>query len=184
MAPVSPASGPIAVTGASGYIGSHITRDLMEAGYTVRACVRDRSQPRKVEHLLAMNADKSLRGRVELWEADLAKPGSYDAPFAGAAAVIHAGAAVGFNGESPQEVYDGCFVEVKHVLDSALKGGAKRFVFTSSFAAVVHPRPPGYVFTERDWCGDNAAAYKGRWDDGNIPKIRAIAYAKAKASIA
>ena len=182
MPPISPASGPVAVTGAAGFIGSWIVRDLVEAGYNVRACVRDRSAPSKVDHLLAFNSDASLRGRVELWEADLSKPGSYDAPFAGCAAVIHAGAAVGFNGESPQEVYDGCFVEVKHVLDSAIKGGAKRFVFTSSFAAVAHPRPPGYVFTERDWCGDNVAAYKGKWDDANIPKNRMIAYAKAKAS--
>jgi nucleoside-diphosphate-sugar epimerase len=34
MSAKSPAAGPIAVTGASGYIGSWIVYDLMEAGYT------------------------------------------------------------------------------------------------------------------------------------------------------
>ena len=42
---VSPASGPIVVTGASGYIGAWIVRDCVEQGYEVRACVRDTKNP-------------------------------------------------------------------------------------------------------------------------------------------
>lgn len=38
---IPPADGPVAVTGASGYIGSWTVRDLLEHGYGVRACVRD-----------------------------------------------------------------------------------------------------------------------------------------------
>lgn len=181
MPSVSPADGPVAVTGASGYIGSWIVRDFAEQGYTVRACVRDLNKPDKVQHLLAMNG--SVRGKVELCRGDLGDPGSYDAAFKGCCAVIHAGAAVGYNKETPQQVYDGCFTEVKHVLDSVKKAGGsvKRFVFTSSFAAVGHPRPEGYVYTERDWCGDNIEAYRGSWSEENIPKNRDIAYAMAKA---
>ena len=137
---VSPADGPIAVTGASGYIGSWIVRDCVEQGYRVRACVRDASRPEKVDHLLALN-DASLRGHVELAQGDIFQRGSYDAAFDGCCAVIHAGAAVGYNRETPQQVYDGCFTEVEHVLESARKSGTmRRFVFTSSFAAVGHPR--------------------------------------------
>ena len=179
---ISPANGPIAVTGSSGYIGSWIVQDCVEQGYTVRACVRDIGNGDKVDHLLAMN-DQGHRGKVELYHGDLFKPGSYDIAFRGCSAVIHTGAAVGYNRETPQEVYDGCFTEVEHVLESAIKGGAlKRFVFTSSFAAVGHPRPPGYVFTEKDWCGDNIEAYNGRWTEEMIPKNRDIAYAMAKAN--
>jgi uncharacterized protein YbjT (DUF2867 family) len=60
---VSPANGPVTVTGASGYIGSWIVQDLMEQGYSVRACVRDVGKPDKVDHLLAMN-DAGLAGPV------------------------------------------------------------------------------------------------------------------------
>ena len=102
---ISPADGPVAVTGASGYIGSWTVLDLLEQGYQVRACVRDLTRPEKVDHLLAMN-DKGLSGKVELVAGDLFKPGSYDDAFNGCAAVIHAGAAVGYNKETPQEVYD------------------------------------------------------------------------------
>merc|ERR1719221_186400 len=127
--------------------------------------------------------DGKLRGKVELFRADLSEPGSYDTAFHGCCAVIHAGAALGHNSESPQQVYDGCFTENKHVLDSIKRAGGsvKRIVFTSSFAAVGHPRPRGYVFTEKDWCGDNIEAYRGAWTKESIPKNRDIAYAMAKA---
>ncbi|MDE0661317.1 MAG: NAD-dependent epimerase/dehydratase family protein [Gammaproteobacteria bacterium] len=178
---ISPADGPVAVTGASGYIGSWIVLDLVEQGYAVRSCVRDASRADKVNHLLALN-DAGLRGRTTLHEGDIFDAGSYDAAFDGCSTVIHAGAAVGYNRETPQQVYDGCFTEVQHVLDSARKSGTlKRFVFTSSFAAVGHPRPEGYVFTEKDWCGDNVDGYRGAWTEANIPKNRDIAYAMAKA---
>ena len=174
--------GPVAVTGSSGYIGSWIVQDLVEQGYQVRACVRDMNQPQKIDHLLSMNsADQP--GSVELVEGDLFNKGSYDNAFADCSAVIHAGATVGYNKETPQEVYDGCFTEVYHVLESAKKSGnLKRFVFTSSFAAVGHPRPEGYIFTEKDWCGDNPEGYRGRWTEEMIPKNRDIAYAMAKAN--
>ena len=179
---ISPADGPVAVTGSSGYIGSWIVQDLVEQGYAVRACVRDAGNPDKVEHLAALNTS-GLRGSVELVEGDLFERGSYDDAFRDCSAVLHAGATVGYNKETPQQVYDGCFTEIEHVLDSAEKSGnLKRFVFTSSFAAVGHPRPAGYVFTEKDWCGDNPEGYRGSWTTDNIPKNRDIAYAMAKAN--
>lgn len=182
MSGITPTQGPVAVTGASGYIGSWIVQDLLEQGYEVRACVRDASAPTKVAHLNAL-ASQSTTGSMSLIEADLMQPGSYDQAFAGAAAVIHAGAAVGYNKETPQEVYDGCFTQNEHLIESVKSSGSvKRFVFTSSFAAVGHPRPEGYVFTESDWCGDNIDAYNGQWSEETIPRNRDIAYAMAKAN--
>ena len=63
---VSPADGPIAVTGASGYIGSWIVQDCMEQGYEVRACVRDATNPAKTEHLLDLNT-QGMRGQLSLF---------------------------------------------------------------------------------------------------------------------
>jgi nucleoside-diphosphate-sugar epimerase len=152
----------------------------MQQGYNVRALVRDTSNPEKINHLLAMN-DTDLRGNLDLFEGDLFRPGSYDDAFKGCCAIIHTGATVGYNRETPQQVYDGCFTEVQHVIESVIRAGTvTRFVFTSSFAAVGHPRPRGYVFTEKDWCGDNLEGYRGKWSEENIPRDRDIAYAMAK----
>ena len=79
MTAISPTNGPIAVTGASGYIGSWIVQDLMEQGYAVRASVRDAGRPDKVDHLLAMK-DAGLAGQLELARAE----GIFPAPEGGA----------------------------------------------------------------------------------------------------
>ena len=180
MPAVSPAHGPVAVTGASGYIGSCIVQDLVQQGYKVRACVRDRNKPLKIDHLLAMN-NMGLRGNVELREGDLFEPGSYDAPFSDCCAVIHTGAPQGYNNETAQQTYDGCFTATHHVLDSVLKAGSvKRVVFTSSFAAVTYPCEEGYVFTEQDWADEHVEAFGGMWNKNYIPTHRHIAYKMAK----
>lgn len=178
MPVVRPSDGPVAVTGASGYIGSWIVQDLVEQRYTVHACVRDTTTGDKVDHLKAMN--ETGPGSVRLFAADLFQPGSYEAAFAGCAGVVHAAAAVGYNKETPQQVFDGCYTQNEHVVAAADKAGTvKRFVFTSSGAAVVHPHPEGYVFTEEDWCEDNRDPSK--WREEDIPKNRDLAYAMAKA---
>ena len=42
----------VTVTGASGYIGTELTKQLLEKGYTVRATVRDKSAAAKVSPTL------------------------------------------------------------------------------------------------------------------------------------
>ena len=177
---VSPADGPVAVTGASGYIGSWIVRELLEQGYSVRSCVRDPGIPEKVDHLLRIN-DVGLRGSNTLFAADLFKRGSYDAAFDGCCAVMHAGAILSRTGATPQQVYDGCFTEVEHVIESVRRAGTvRRFILTSSFSAVSHPRHEGYVYTEKDWCTDNIEARPSDWSEANIPNNRHAAYAMGK----
>lgn len=50
-----PADGPVVVTGASGFIGSHLVKNLVSAGYNVRACVRDANRADKMPSLPAMH---------------------------------------------------------------------------------------------------------------------------------
>lgn len=69
-----------AVTGASGFIGSHLCQNLLEHGYLVRACVR-KYVPSKVDHLLELtnlSAVKEAGGVLEICVADMSIPGAYD----------------------------------------------------------------------------------------------------------
>ncbi|KAH8068857.1 dihydrokaempferol 4-reductase [Aureococcus anophagefferens] len=90
MATIPPGA-TVAVTGASGFIGSHVVEACLQAGYVVRACVRDPSNEAKVAHLEALAAKHG--GAVELARGDLLEAGSFDA-FDGAAAVVHVAAVV------------------------------------------------------------------------------------------
>ena len=133
--------GPVAVTGASGYIGSHVVKNLVEAGYGVRASVRDASRKDKTEFLLAMNGMGA--GSGEIFEADLlqATSGAYDEVCAGCSAVFHVAADLrtdpAYGAGSAQRTCDAIMDGTKGVLESCRKAGSvKRVMYTSSCAAV------------------------------------------------
>jgi nucleoside-diphosphate-sugar epimerase len=181
MPAVTAANGPVAVTGASGYIGSHVVIALIKRGYHVRACVTDQSNPDKTAHLLALNSGV-YPGHLELVTANLLVEGSYDEAFAGCTAVMHVGTAMGYgNANNPRQVYDGAVIGTTNVLNSVKKAGTvRRVVYTSSFAAIAHPAQAGYVFSERDWAFDNRGGDPA-WVPESIDKKGGIAYAMAKA---
>ena len=180
MPPVSPADGPVAVTGASGYVGSHVVIALLKRGYTVHGCVTDLGNSEKLDPLRALNG-AGHRGRLELFQANLLDPGSYDRPFAGCSAVCHVGTAMGYGGaNNARQVYDGAVHGTRNVLDSVAKGGSvRRVIYTSSFAAIGHPAEQGYVFTENDWASDNRERDKN-WSPDQIDHNGELAYAMAK----
>ena len=102
MSGIRKQDGPVAVTGASGYIGSRIVEDLLQQGYEVHACVRDSSNEQKVNHLLELGKS-SANCNVKLFEGDLFKKGSYDKAFINCSAVIHAGATVDLTEKHPKK---------------------------------------------------------------------------------
>ena len=75
------------VTGASGYIGSHVVANLLARGTTVRATVRDASDPERVDHLRALAVAEG--GSLEIVEMDRFDSDSVDAAIAGCTDLIH-----------------------------------------------------------------------------------------------
>jgi nucleoside-diphosphate-sugar epimerase len=180
MSQVDPSQGPVAVTGASGFVGSQVVAALLRRGYLVRACVTDQTNAEKTAHLKAMN-EPSAATRMELFTANLLDEGSYDAAFSGCSAVLHVGTAMGYGGaNNPRQVYDGAVNGTRNVLGSVRRSGSvRRLVYTSSFAAIGHPAQPGYMFTEADWASDNREK-DPNWNDASIETNGEVAYAMAK----
>jgi nucleoside-diphosphate-sugar epimerase len=180
MPAVTFSDGPVAVTGASGYVGSHVVKALIKHGYTIHACVTELNNPDKTEHLLALNGGE-YPGRVELFSANLLEEGSYDTPFKDCCAMLHAGTPMAYgNANNPRQVYDGAVNGTKNVLNSVKKAGTiKRFIYTSSFSAIYHPMQSGYIYTENDWASDNRES-DPNWTPMRIDADGMMAYAMAK----
>ncbi|MBA0564868.1 hypothetical protein Golob_009776 [Gossypium lobatum] len=76
----------VCVTGASGYIASCLVKHLLLRGYTVKASVRDPSDPRKTQHLLALEGAEE---RLKLFKANLLEEGSFDSGVEDCDGVFH-----------------------------------------------------------------------------------------------
>jgi nucleoside-diphosphate-sugar epimerase len=145
--------GLVAVTGASGYIGSWCVKDLVESGYQVRGTVRSLSKTEKVQHL------KDMEAQVDLFEADLMVDGSFDACFTGCSTVLHVASPFTLGSDDPQkEIIDPAVKGTLNVLESCKRVGVKRVVLTSSCAAIVESdtaidpeKYKGRVWTEKYW---------------------------------
>jgi uncharacterized protein YbjT (DUF2867 family) len=72
---------PVAVTGATGFVGRTIVRELVRRGYAVRALVRSE---RKAQEVLPMDS-----GTITLVQGDVASTQSLDALMQGAGSVMH-----------------------------------------------------------------------------------------------
>jgi len=142
----------VCVTGASGYIGSHVVDALLQAGYRVRATVRDTSADEKVSHLKALA--KETGGELELVSADLLKPGAFDDAIKGCTHVCHVASSVRLSAPDPQtQIVDVAVNGTKNILGSIDRAGTvRRVVVTSSIAAVTNEDPTdNRVFDESDW---------------------------------
>lgn len=122
------AGGRVAVTGASGFVGSHIALALADAGAEALAVVRS---PGKAIWLEA-------RG-VALRRADLAEIDAMASAFAGCDAVV-ANAALGSNQGTLDELVRGNTTGVRNTFAAAARAGVKRVVYISS-VAVYNNRP-------------------------------------------
>ena len=171
-----PADGPVAVTGASGFIGAHVVNNLVAAGYAVRGCMRDVSREDKTEYLKAIGTKGP--GSVELMSVDLmdAASGGYDEAFAGCSAVFHVAAEIGtdprYGPPLRPRMYASLLDMTAGVLESCRKSGTvKRVIYTSSTAAVMGPgapdRPEDYIYTEDDWAGGSYETLDARYTRPN-----------------
>ncbi len=129
-------SSPVLVTGASGYVAGWIVHDLLAAGLTVHAAVRDPSNSAKTAHLTAM-ANASA-GTLKLFQADLLTPGSYREAMKNCKTVFHTASPFSINVKDPQaDLIDPAVKGTANVLQQAAQSDSvTRVVLTSSCAAI------------------------------------------------
>lgn len=143
-------SAPVLVTGATGFIAAHIVERLLACGYRVRGTVRSVKRAGDVGRLKAL---AGAAHRLDLVDADLTKPGSFDAPATGCAYVLHTASPYVLTAADPQrDLVDPAVDGTREVLGAAQRAGTvTRVVLTSSMAAVGDDPGGAHAWTEADW---------------------------------
>src|SRR5579863_1212924 len=117
------------VTGATGFLGSHVARALAARGENVRVLVRASSDVRALDGLNA-----------ERFEGDLRNPASLAGALEGVRSVFHVAADYRLWARDPREIYESNVAGTQNLLDAARHAGVEKFVYTSTVATIAVPR--------------------------------------------
>jgi dihydroflavonol-4-reductase len=130
------------VIGANGYLGSHVTRQLVGDGHDVRVMVRPKANTIGIDDL------EVTRFVGDIWDDDTLR-----AAMAGVDDVYYC--VVDARGwlRNPAPLFHTNVEGTRNVLDVAVQAGLHRFVFTSSYVTVGRKR--GRTATEDDVIGDH-----------------------------
>jgi dihydroflavonol-4-reductase len=118
------------VTGAAGFLGSHVTRQLVARGDEVRVLLRASSTNRAI-------ADLSL----EYVTGDLRDPASLDRAMKGVKRVFHVAADYRLWAKRKQDIYDSNVGGTKNLLEAAKRAGVEQLIYTSTVATIAVDRP-------------------------------------------
>jgi dihydroflavonol-4-reductase len=118
------------VTGASGFLGSHVARQLVARGDDVRVLMRASSTNRAI-------ADLSL----EYVTGDLRDSVSLDRAMKGAKRVFHVAADYRLWAERSKDIYDSNVGGTKNLLAAAKRAGVEQLIYTSTVATIAVDRP-------------------------------------------
>jgi len=118
------------VTGAAGFLGSHVARQLVARGDEVRVLLRASSTNRAI-------ADLSL----EYVTGDLRDPASLDRAMKGVKRVFHVAADYRLWARRSREIYDSNVGGTKNLLEAAKRAGVEQLIYTSTVATIAVDRP-------------------------------------------
>lgn len=127
---------PVLVTGATGYIGGWVVKNLLDEGRTIHAPIRNLTNTQKRVHLDKLAKDSS--GEIKYFESDLMIENSYKEAMKKCELVIHIASPFIMDSKDPQkEVIDPALKGTQNILKTANKiESVKRVVLTSSVAAI------------------------------------------------
>lgn len=161
----------VLVTGGTGFLGAHVVKQLLEAGYSVRCTAR----PLKSRFL--EDAHRKRGDQLQVVEVDDLATANLDEALADIHAIIHCAFPAPGSMESTALLMNGVS-STTNLLRQAYEKGIHKFVLTSSYLAMVGEGPESvwrdYTFSDKDW---NYASYEAAFDGTQDP---AWVYAAAK----
>ena len=117
---------PALVTGASGFVGWHVARLLLERGLQVKALLRPASRIRDLE--------------LQTVPGDLRDAASLARAVTGCGLVFHVAADYRLWAPDPQELYRSNVDGTRNLLEAARRAGVERVVYTSTVGCIGMPK--------------------------------------------
>lgn len=117
------------VTGATGFVGANLVRELLADGDAVRALVRPGRDRRNLTGL-----------EVELAEGDLRDPESLRSALTGVSVLYHVAADYRLWARDPRELYTSNVNGTRNILEAAREAGVERVVYTSTVGTLGIPK--------------------------------------------
>jgi len=149
----------ILLTGASGFVGTHVLKAFLESGYNVKATVRSDEKAKNVAAIFPEHKEQLSFAIVE----DIVADNAFDEAVKDVSGVVHTASPFHTQPkDNKKDLLDPAMKGTENIV-SAIKKNApqvKRLVVTSSFAAMIDiPKGnrEGYTYTESDW---NPVTYK------------------------
>jgi nucleoside-diphosphate-sugar epimerase len=132
----------ILVTGANGFVGSYICRQLLSSGKPVKALVRENADLRRISDIL---------DQMSICTSDLLDLPLLDTHFNDIGHVIHCGARISFHSSDCEELMAVNVEGTRNIVNLCLKHGVKKLVHISSTAAIGRTGPADILDEETPW---------------------------------
>src|SRR6202790_3936954 len=118
------------VTGAAGFLGSHVARQLVARGDDVRVLLRASSSNRAIADLPLEYVTGDLRDKESLQRAA-----------EGMQRIFHVAADYRLWAKNKQDIYDSNVGGTRNWLEAAKQAGVEKFIYTSTVATIAVDRP-------------------------------------------
>mmetsp|Transcript_868 Transcript_868/g.1495 ORF Transcript_868/g.1495 Transcript_868/m.1495 type:complete len:355 (-) Transcript_868:3-1067(-) len=141
----------VCVTGATGFLGSWVVKEALDAGFEVHGTTRSEAKTNFLQNL------DGAAERLKMFSGcDLTKKGSFDAAIEGCKIVIHTASPFFMNHDDSgrAKLVEPALEGTRTVLEACAAKGVERVVLTSSTAAVYMAygtKPLEEAFSEEDW---------------------------------
>ncbi len=140
----------ILVTGATGLVGSHLLKTLVNQGHTVRALYRS---------AIPTFNDAA---EVEWVRGDILDVVSLEEAMRGVEQVYHCAAMVSFHPKRKQQLHQTNIVGTANVVNACLETGVRKLLFVSSVAALGRIREEGPINETMNWSPETSNSEYGK----------------------
>lgn len=157
----------ILITGGTGFLGSHVLRELIDSGKDVRCIYRK---------TILSNVPVNLAKYVDWQPADLLDSASLEDALQDVEAVYHCAGMVSFNPEDRQQMHQTNVVGTANLVNACIEKGVKKFIHVSSVAALDRMASGAPVDEDNEWQNNRKNSYYATTKhDGEMEVFRGMA---------